>query len=128
MTGTEAETPHASDLPRGEVRRRALDGVFYLTSSSIANIFLGFLASLALARMLTPSDFGIIAIGSSAVLIGGALADGGLGAGMIRRPQPPTRDELRTINGIQLALALAICLPAAGIALSLGRTVQSRRS
>ena len=41
---------------------------------------------------------------------------------MIRRPEPPTRAELRTLNGIQLTLALALCLPAAAIALGFGRT------
>ena len=121
MTGTDAKPPPRSPLPRLEVRRRSLAGVFYLTSSSIANLLLGFVATLALARMLTPSDFGLVAIGSTAILIGGAVADGGIGAGMIRRPEPPTRDELRTLNGIQLALALAFCVPALAVALNFGR-------
>ena len=125
MAGAESEASHESDvfsLSRSEVRRRSLAGVFYLTSSSLVNLLIGFFASLALARMLTPSDFGVVAIGLTATLLAGALADGGLGAGMIRRPQPPTRSELRTINGIQLALALALCLPGAVIALGFGRT------
>jgi O-antigen/teichoic acid export membrane protein len=104
------------------VRRRSLAGVFYLTSSSLLNLVVGFAASIALARMLTPSDFGVVAIGSTALLIGGALADGGLGAGMIRRPEPPTRQELRTLNGIQLALALALCVPTCLVALQFGET------
>ena len=109
-------------LPRAEVRRRSLAGIFYLTSSSVANLFVGFAASLVLARVLTPTDFGVVAIGSTAVLLAGALADGGLGAGMVKRPEPPTRSELRTLNGIQLRLTLAICLPAIAVALSFGRT------
>ena len=96
-------------------------GVFFLTSSSAANLLIGFVASLALARLLTPRDFGLIAIGSTAILLGGAVADGGLGAGMIRRAEPPSREELRTLNGIQLALALAFCLPALVVALNFGR-------
>jgi O-antigen/teichoic acid export membrane protein len=119
------EASHESDvlgLPRAEVRRRSLAGVFYLTSQSFANLLIGFFASIALARMLTPSDFGVVAIGSTVTLIGGALADGGLGAGMIRRPQPPTIAELRTLNGIQLSMTLAVCLPAVVIALGFGRT------
>ena len=125
ITGAKGDATHPSDvfdLPRAEVRSRSLAGIFYLTSSSLANLFVGFFASLALARMLTPNDFGVVAIGSTAILIATALTDGGLGAGMIRRPQPPTRAELRTLNGIQLALALAICLPSVVIALGFGRT------
>lgn len=109
-------------LPRAEVRRRSLAGIFYLTSSSVANLFVGFAASLVLARVLTPSDFGVVAIGSTAVLLAGALADGGLGAGMVKRPEPPTLAELRTLNGIQLTLTSAICLPAIAVSLAFGRT------
>jgi O-antigen/teichoic acid export membrane protein len=75
-----------------------------------------------LARLLTPSDFGVVAIGATALLLAGALADGGLGAGLVRRTEPPTHTELRTLNGIQLTLALALCLPVAAIALGFGRT------
>jgi O-antigen/teichoic acid export membrane protein len=125
MNDLEAEGSNQSDLfslSRSEVRRRSLAGVFYLTASSFANLLLGFFTSLALARMLTPSDFGVVAIGSTAIVIAGVLADGGLGAGMVRRPEPPTRSELRTLNGIQLALTLAVCLPAVVVAFGFGRT------
>jgi O-antigen/teichoic acid export membrane protein len=125
MNGAEAEPSYgseASDLTRSEVRRRSLAGVFYVTASNLSSLIIGFFASLALARMLTPSDFGVIAIGLTVTLLAFALADGGLGAGMIRRAQPPTRSELRTMNGIQLTIALALCVPAALIALSFGRT------
>jgi O-antigen/teichoic acid export membrane protein len=109
-------------LPHTEIRRRSLAGIFYITSSSVANLLIGFFASLALARLLTPKDFGVVAVGSTVTLLAGVLADGGLGAGMIRRKEPPTRAELRTINGIQLALTSAICLPGMAIALAFGRT------
>jgi O-antigen/teichoic acid export membrane protein len=109
-------------IPRAEVRRRSLAGIFYLTSSSVANLLTGFVASLVLARLLTPNDFGVVAIGSTVILIATALADGGLGAGMVRRPEAPTQAELRTMNGIQLALTCAICLPAFVVALFFGRT------
>lgn len=109
-------------LPREEVMHRSLVGVFFLTCSNFINLAVGFLASLVLARLLTPADFGVVAVGSTAMLVTGALADGGLGAGMLRRPEPPTIAELRTLNGIQLVLALAICVPAVAVALNFGRT------
>ena len=114
--------PDALHLPRAEVRQRSLNGILFLTFSSFSNLVVGFVASLVLARLLTPADFGVIAIGATATLLAGALADGGLGAGQIKRPEPPTLAELRTLNGIQLALALALCLPAVAIALGFGRT------
>jgi O-antigen/teichoic acid export membrane protein len=109
-------------MPRAEMRRRSLAGVFYLSSSNVANLLVGLMGSLVLARVLTPEDFGVVAIGSTAILIAGALADGGLGAGMVKRAEPPTIAELRTMNGIQLSITLAVCIPALVVALFFGRT------
>jgi O-antigen/teichoic acid export membrane protein len=119
---TAGDATDAFELPRAEVRRRSLAGIFFLTSSSVANLVIGFGASLVLARALTPSDFGVVAIGSTAVLLAGALADGGLGAAMVKRAAPPTVAELRTLNGIQLTLTTAICVPAIALSLAFGRT------
>jgi O-antigen/teichoic acid export membrane protein len=125
--GTQAPPASASPdgdaitMARDEVMHRSLAGVFFLTSSSIITLVVGFGASLVLARLLTPADFGVVAVGTTAMLLGQALADGGLGAAMVRRPEPPTRQELRTMNGIQLVLALAVCLPVAAVALGFGR-------
>jgi O-antigen/teichoic acid export membrane protein len=112
----------ALSLNRSEMKKRSLRGIFFLTFSNFVNFGVGFLASLVLARLLTPKDFGVVAIGSTATLLALALSDGGLAAGMVRRPEPPTLAELRTMNGIQLTLALAICLPIAAISLDFGRT------
>ena len=118
----EADRSGAFAFSRPEIRRRSLAGIFYLTTSNVANLLIGFVASVALARLLTPDDFGVVAVGSTVTLLAGVLADGGLGAGMIRRPEAPTRQELRTINGIQLAFTAAICLPGVLIALPFGLT------
>jgi polysaccharide transporter, PST family len=112
----------ASELSRSEVRGRALTGVLYVTASGGINLLIGFIGNLALARMLTPEDFGVVAVGLTATLLGTALSDGGLGAGMIRRAEPPTRRELRTLNGIQLAIAAAVVAPVCLVALGFGRT------
>jgi O-antigen/teichoic acid export membrane protein len=109
-------------MPRAEVRRRSINGIFFLTTSSFINLVVGFAANLVFAWLLLPEDFGVVAVGSTALLVGNALADGGLGSGLVRRPESPTRAELRTMNGIQLTLALALCLPTAAIALGFGRT------
>ena len=121
MNATESGTD-ASDLTRSEVRGRALSGVLYVTASGGINLLIGFFGNLALARMLTPEDFGVVAVGLTATLLGTAISDGGLGAGMIRRAEPPTRRELRTLNGIQLAIAAVIVIPLSLIALGFGRT------
>lgn len=120
-TRPDVQESDAVDLSRTEVRTRALAGVFFVTLSGIANLVIGFAGNLVLARMLTPEDFGILAVGLTAIVLAGALADGGLGSGMVRRAEPPTRAELRTLNGIQLLIACAVFLPVALIALGFGR-------
>lgn len=120
MTKPEDSRIDMFDLSRGEIRRRALTGVFFITSSSFANLVVGFGGNLALARMLTPHDFGVVAVGLTVMLLGSTLAEGGIGSGIIRRPEPPVRSELKTLSGIQLTIALSICVPAGLIALILG--------
>ena len=80
-----------SELSRSEVRGRALTGVLYVTASGGLNLLIGFIGGLGYVRMLTPEDFGVVAVGLTATLLGTAISDGGFGAGMIRRPEPPTR-------------------------------------
>src|SRR3954453_4300564 len=71
----EADVLRESDahtMSRNELAKRSLSGVFFLTFSNLANLIVGFLASLVLARLLTPEDFGIVAVGTTATLLGAA--------------------------------------------------------
>lgn len=77
-------------LPRDELRRRASAGIFIVATRGLAILLLGLAGNVVVARLLTPRDFGVVAIGMSFVLFTGMLSDGGLGAALIRRPEPPT--------------------------------------
>jgi O-antigen/teichoic acid export membrane protein len=44
------------------------------------------------------------------------LSDGGLGSGLIRRAESPTRSELRSVLGLQLALTVGLAVVVAGAA------------
>jgi O-antigen/teichoic acid export membrane protein/glycosyltransferase involved in cell wall biosynthesis len=113
-------TPERPRFSTSEVHERTSAGVAYLASSSFMALFVSFMGNLLLARMLTPDDFGLVAIGTTLTTFGTAFAEGGLGSGMIRSPVAPTRHDLRALNGIQLAIALAICIPCALGALQFG--------
>src|SRR4051794_24219511 len=58
----------------------------------IKGIALG--GTLVFARLLTPSDFGLIAIGTVFIAAGKVLSDAGLGPSLIRRLEPPRPAEL----------------------------------
>jgi O-antigen/teichoic acid export membrane protein len=109
-----------SELSRHELRRRAFSGVFVAFSGGLLNLVLAFGGNLILARLLTPHDFGVVAVGSTVILIASAFAEGGLGAGLIRRPEPPMASELRTLTGIQLAVLTIVAVLVAVVAAPLG--------
>jgi O-antigen/teichoic acid export membrane protein len=109
-----------SELPGHELRRRAFAGVFVAFSGGLFNLVLAFGGNLVLARLLTPHDFGVVAVGSTVILIASAFAEGGLGAGLIRRPDPPMASELRTLTGIQLTVLTLAAALVASVAAPLG--------
>lgn len=74
---------------------------------------LGLLGSVILARLLLPSDFGLLAFGFTIVAVGSFLTDAGLAAGLIRSPSPPTREQLAALLGLQLTVSTVLIALAA---------------
>ena len=101
------------------MRQRAKSGAFFVGSWGLVNLVIGFGGNLLLARLLTPRDFGIVAVGATLMMFSTSLAEGGLGGGLIRREEAPTRGELRAALGLQLTLStlLAAVAAAAGLLL-----------
>ena len=95
-------------LTTPEVRRRAVTGavVDALRGSGVRMV--GLVGTLVTARLLTPYDFGLVAIGTTVFAFGGFLDDGGVGTALIRRPEPPTKSELQALVAFQFALDLIL--------------------
>jgi O-antigen/teichoic acid export membrane protein len=87
----------------GEVRSRAVRGAFSVGLRNLVVRSINLLATIALARLLAPRDFGLLAVGLTIKSISEMIATGGLAAGLIRRETPPSRDELRAALGFQLS-------------------------
>jgi O-antigen/teichoic acid export membrane protein len=98
-----------------EVRERAVAGAVIDVLQGMGVRIVGLVGTLVLARLLTPEEFGIVAFGMTFLVIATFLADGGIGSGLIRRVDPPTRADLRALLGFQLGLssALAVAISAA---------------
>src|SRR5215212_2369866 len=103
-----------------EIGRRASGGAALLVARGSLMLAFGLVANVILARLLEPRDFGIVALGTVLITVGGFLADGGLGSGLIRRHEPPRRRELEAVNGIQLGGTLALAACGAGVAAIVG--------
>ena len=85
---------------------------------------LGVIGALVTARLLSPYDFGLVAIGATVLAFGDFLDDGGVGPALIRRPEPPTKSELQALLAFQIALDLLIVVIVGLVMLPFGRLGQ----
>jgi O-antigen/teichoic acid export membrane protein len=113
-------TDPAGPIGRAELRRRVTEGTALLTARSALILAVGLGANIALARLLTPREFGVVALGMALVLLGTGLTEGGLGASLIRRGEEPAPRELAAVNGVQLALTVVLALLATAVAAPFG--------
>lgn len=112
------------ELPPDDVRGRAARGAAVLGARGVLIYAVGIVANVVLARLLTPRDFGIFAIGLVIVVAGTFLADGGFGAALIKRAEPPTRAELEAVAALQLGITGLVALAVAIVAVPAGRDVE----
>ena len=109
-------------LDATEVRRRASVALFVVGSWGAVNLVTAFFGNLVLARLLDPRAFGIVAVGSTVLILMSAAAEGGLGNAYIRRPEPPAPSELRTLAGLQLVFTSIGTLVVVAVAIQFGET------
>jgi O-antigen/teichoic acid export membrane protein len=119
ISGSRSDEHH--ELPLDELKRRASSGVSIVATRGLAILLISFAGNVVVARLLTPHDFGVVAIGMTFVYFIGTLADGGLGAALIRRAQAPATAELEALLGLQLAVATTLALVIAAIAWPFGQ-------
>lgn len=96
-----------------EIRRRAIVGIFSLTLRGAGIRLFGLIGYLVSARFLSPAEYGIAGFGLTITFAAHFLSDAGLGAGLVRAPQEPSRKTYAAVQAAQLAVimvALAGCL------------------
>lgn len=96
-----------------QLRGRATAAVRAVVVRGLGIRGLTFAGQLLLARMLAPQEFGVMVLGLALFNFTTFLADGGLGAALIRRVESPTPEELQNLLGIQLLVSLAVMAVAA---------------
>ncbi len=116
--------PDAEALDALAIQRGAVRGASVLVTRSIVLQLITAGATIALARLLSPADYGAFAIAFAVQTVGRAVVEIGLPVAFIRRAQAPTPEEERALTGLLLltgsavaSLALAIAfvgLPEAG--------------
>lgn len=70
----------------------------------------GLAGTIVTARLLTPYDFGLVALGATVLAFGAYLDDGGVGIALIRRPEEPERADLQAVLALQLVIDVLLVL------------------
>jgi PST family polysaccharide transporter len=103
MSDPSAETGEHKSLTGHTVK-----GVFWITAGRFLKAPLNLLSIAVLSRLLTPTDFGIVAIGTIAISLSNVLVDGSFGMVLIqRREVTPKLIGASVVASAGLALLLA---------------------
>jgi teichuronic acid exporter len=71
---------------------KIVSGLAWTFSSHVLQLVLGLIVSIILARLMVPSEFGLIGMISVFVAVGEVLMDGGMSASLVREANPNNRD------------------------------------
>lgn len=103
-------------MTKAEIKQKIISGSFWTVFSNVCSQLVTFSATIVLARLLTPGDFGIVAISSVFIGVVILFQDLGMGAAIIQR-QNIDDDYLSTsffvsiMAGVALAALLAATSP-----------------
>jgi O-antigen/teichoic acid export membrane protein len=103
-----------------ELRGKTLAAIRLVAGRNVLIKLVALGGNVVFARLLAPSTIGTVAFGLTLLLLVQLLSDGGLGAGLIRRPEEPAREDLSVLLGYQLILAVALACAVAAVCAPLG--------
>lgn len=89
------------------LRKQATSGLLWTFTQQFSSQIISFTIGLILARLLSPSDFGTIAMFSVVTSIASSLIDGGMGSSLIRTKTTDDRD-LSTVFWFNLGVAVGL--------------------
>jgi O-antigen/teichoic acid export membrane protein len=101
---------HEGGLGPADVVRRALVGAVSLGGGQVAAQALNIGGLIVLARILTPAEFGLVAILTFFLSLLTALGDLGLGMSLVRQPVEPDDGAYRAVASFQQAVAIGVAL------------------
>jgi len=103
--------PTAADRPderaMGTVRRRIVRGLGAMVTLQVFGSALNLVTLVVLARLLSPRDFGLVAVASLVTGLAGTFGDFGLGPAVIQR-KGSVEEALYTANTIRFALSFPL--------------------
>ena len=98
-----------------DLKGRSLRGGVLTGTSQGAQFLLQSISTVVLARLLNPTDFGLVAMVVAVTGIGQAFADLGLSEATVQRPEI-TQDQVSALFWINVGIGLALMLVTVGLA------------
>ena len=90
-----------------DLKSRSIRGGILTLTSQGAQFLMQSTATIVLARLLTPADFGLVAMVTAITGLGQAFADLGLSEATIQQPEI-THDQVSTLFWINVAIGLLL--------------------
>jgi len=107
--------PLRTEHLHADLRGRTVRGGFWTFTSQSTSFVLTSVMTVVLARLLTPTDFGLVAMVASITGLGQTFADLGLSEATIQR-QEISHDQVSVLFWINLAVGLGLMLVTIGLA------------
>jgi O-antigen/teichoic acid export membrane protein len=98
-----------------DLKGRSVRGGMLTLTSQGAQFLLQTVSTIVLARLLTPADFGLVAMVTAVTNLGQAFADLGLSEATIQRPEI-SHDQVSTLFWINVAIGLALTVITSALA------------
>lgn len=90
-----------------DLKHKAVNGVLWSTVQRFGTMVITFASNIALARLLSPEDFGCIAMLMIFISLANTFIDGGFGSALIQKKQP-TQTDYSTIFYWNIALSVVL--------------------
>src|SRR5665648_1031198 len=97
---------------------RIVTGSLWLTCAKLLTTLIGFIATIVLARLLTPEDYGLVALATATLAIVNAFTELPVTVALIQIKQPTRQDfnsafTLNLVRGLAISAVLVVAAPLA---------------
>ena len=87
-----------------ELKNKTVNGMLWQFLQKISGQLVGFIISVILARILSPSDYGLVALAGMFLILMGLFSNGGLGPALVQKKEVD-EDDYNTVFVTQLVFA-----------------------
>lgn len=79
-------------MSESSLKNKAVTGLMWTTIQRFSGLFVGFVSSIILARLLTPDDYGCIGMLAIFMVISNAFIEGGFNSALVQKKRPTHED------------------------------------